>query len=309
MRRKIYRTLAVVTVVSGLVMALFTWYVVGIVGKYNTMEVLESRVDYISEMLYKKEIRRDSFSYQISDEYKSRARALAIMLSNNTDILNDELQLEELQTAIGADAISLYDENLQLEHTTGTFSGDEKYLKDFEPAITNKLFSSAKLDISRDYPKIVVGCSRIDKAGIIQVEYISENVDRILNLLDISDMFIGVPIMKTGCLALIDNETMNYIAHTNEEMIGKPSHFNLKEDFFGPESFLDCQINGEDVLVCFDICNNETVIGYIPYSEIYNTRNDTIIWVVAAALIISCVVTLTIRSKVLHLRKKEKKKK
>ena len=305
MRRKIYRTLAIVVTIAGMLLTFFTWYVVGVVEKNNTMEVLESRVEHVSDVLYKKEIKRKSISYQFFDEYKSRARAVAIMLSRNPDIVNDELQLEELKTAIGADAISFYDEKLQLESTTDAFT-DIQFLQYFKPALTNKLFSLAKLDTSGDVPKIIVGCSRLDKDGIVQVEYISENIDTILNLLDINDIFVGVPIMKTGSIALIENKTMSYVSHTDESMIGKPSHFNLKEDFFGTDSFFDCEINGEDVLLYFDIQNNQTIIGYIPYSEIYSTRNDTILWVIAAALIISFVVVLTIRSKILHISKKRK---
>ncbi|MBQ3566113.1 MAG: hypothetical protein IJA12_02925 [Oscillospiraceae bacterium] len=308
MRKKIYRAVTAATSAACLVMAFFSWYVVGVVEKDNIKEILESRVEYISETLYKKEIQYKSVSDTISDEYKSRARALAVMLSENPDIIQDELQLEELRMMIGAEAISFYDENMHLEISTGSFYDESTFTDIFSAGTTNKLFSSAEIDVSGDIPRIIVGCSRLDKSGVIQLEYISENVETLLKMMNISDIFAGVPILRSGSVALIDNETMNYIAHTDENMIGKPSHFNLHEDFFGKEAFFDCEINGEDVLLHFDFCNNQLVIGYIPYSEIYATRNDIILWVVSAAVIISGVVMLTIRSKILHISKKDKRK-
>ena len=47
------------------------------------------------------------------------------------------------------------------------------------------------------------------------------------------------------------------------------------------------------------------LIGYVPYNEIYETRDDTIKWVIAAAMVISVVVTLTVRNKILHINRKK----
>jgi len=309
LKKKIYRTLALTIVLVCLIMVLFIWYVVGVVEKNKSMQILENRVEYVSDVIYKKEIQRKSIPYQLFSEYKSRVRALSMLLLKNPEIISDELQIEELQTSIGADTISVYDENLQLEYSTDFFTAEDIDLNSFKPALTNKLFSLAKLETSNEYSKVIVGCSRLDKDGIIIVQYASDNVNTIFNLLDISDIFTGVPVMMTGEIALIDNKTMNYTAHTNEEMIGKPSHFNLKEDFFGSDSFMDCELNGENVLLYFDICNNETVIGYIPYSEIYSTRNDIILWVLAAELVISSVMILVVRGKILRIRNKKNENK
>lgn len=306
MRRKIYRSLAVATIISCIVMVVFTWYVVGVIEKENTREILESRVSDVSDTLYKKQLRYQSVFSDICDEYKSRARAFAMMLSKNTDIMSDDIQLEEMRTSIGADVISIFDENFQLDYTTGSFSEEHKVYMEFEAAVENKLFSSAFIDTDSETKKVIVGCSRIDRPGVIQIEYVSENVDTILMLMDVSKMFVGIPIMKTGSVAIIDNKSMNFIAHTDEQMIGKPSHFDLKKDFFGAEPFFDCEIQGEEVMLHFDFCNNQLVIGYVPYSEIYSIRNDIIKWVVAVAIIVSAVVTLTVRSRILHISKKEK---
>lgn len=306
MRRKIYRSLAVATIISCIVMVIFTWYVVGVIEKENTKEILESRVSDVSDTLYKKQFRYQSVFSDICDEYKSRARAFAMMLSKNTDIMSDDIQLEEMRTSIGADVISVFDENLQLDYTTGSFSEEQKVYREFETAVENKLFSSAFIDSDGETKKVIVGCSRIDQPGVIQIEYVSENVDTILMLMDVSKMFVGIPIMKTGSVAIIDNKSMNYIAHTDEQMVGKPSHFDLKKDFFGAEPFFNCEIQGEDVMLHFDFCNNQLVIGYVPYSEIYSIRNDIIKWVIAVAIIVSTVVTLTVRSKILHINKKER---
>ncbi|MGN0613425.1 MAG: hypothetical protein ACI4JB_05945 [Porcipelethomonas sp.] len=299
MRRKIYRSVAVATAIACTAMALLTWYAVGVIECSVTEEILESRVSQVSDMLYKRSLRYDSVSGQIYSDYKSKVRALAMMLSQNTDAMADEAQFEEIRMMVGAEVISVSDENAQIEYTTGSSDSGQEIYEGFLPALEDKVFSEAVVEKNGETLSITAGCSRIDKPGIVQVEFAPENTQLILNAVDISDMLTGIPVMRTGCLAIIEDETMEYIAHTDKEMVGKPSHFDLKEDFFGTDSNFDCEINGEDVMLQFEFCNNRVVIGYVPYSEIYETRNDTIVWVISAALFISVVVTLTVRSKTL----------
>ncbi len=308
MRRKIYRAVAVATAIACSVLVFCTWYVVGIVEKNNTKKILEARVSSISEIMYKQEAKYKNMSELVSDEYKTKARAVAIMLSKNTDIMTDELLLEEMRMSIGADAISIFDKYIQLEYSTSMDKTSEKYVHKFEQAINNKLFSVAQIDTNYDIPKVIVGCSRLDNPGIVLIEYTAENMNVIVELINsISEMAVTIPIMKTGSLAVIDSNSMNYIAHTDENMIGKSSGFQLDTHFVGKVTydFFDCEINGKDVLLHFDFCNNNVVIGYIPYSEIYNVRNNTIQWVIVVGAIVAIVVTLTLRSKVLHVNKKK----
>lgn len=309
MRRKIYRTVTAATVIACAVLVFVTWYVVGIVEKDNTMNILESRVSTVSDILYKRESKYSSISSQIGDEYQSKTRTLAIMLSKNTNIMEDELLLEEIRMIAGADSISIFDENLKLEHEIGVDTTNENIIQKFTPAIDNKLFSSSQIKVDGNVIKVIVGCSRLDKSGIVMAEYIYGSTDKLEIAADISEILVNMPIMETGKLAVIDNESMKYAAHTDKDKIGMPSGFDLKSDFFSRDDFFDCKIDGEEVLLHFKFCNNNLAIGYIPYSEIYHIRNYTIKWVIAVGIIISCVVTLTFRSIILHIKKKEKKNK
>ncbi len=308
MRRKIYRIVTVATIVTCVILVLFTWYVVGIVKKNNTKKILEMRVSGVCDTLYRKDAVYSGISSEITDEYRSKARALAIVLSKNAEILNDELQLEEMRMACGANSISIYNDNAILEYSTDDESISDKLVDKFKPAITDKLFSLAQVDVKGETIKIIVGCSRLDCSGIVVAEYIYGNSDSLASASDISDMLINIPVMETGSLGVINSKSMKYTTHTDKEKIGKASSFSLDDDFLGKSDYFDCIINGKEVLLHFDFCNDRVVLGYVPYSEIYRIRNDTIKWVVAAGIIIAVVVTLTFRSVILHINKKEKKK-
>lgn len=307
MRRRIYRAAGIATIIACAAMAFLSWYAIGIIEKSNIEDMLEYRVNQIAETIGNRQLEYDNINRHIYDDYKSKARALALIFSQNQQLMINETSLEELRMITGAEVISIINSNNEIEFTTGSANNDQKVYEEFAPALTGTVFSDVILDKEADKTKVIAGCSRLDERGIIQMEFSSENAETLLEISDISKMFNYNPIMKTGCIALIDKETMNYISHTDINMTGRQSLFSIENDFnnLNDDTNFDCEINGEEVMLQYVYTPLGIVIGYVPYSEIYETRDDTIKWVVAAAIVISFVVTLTIRNKILHINKKK----
>ncbi len=308
MRRRVYRAVAIATIIACLVFVFFTWYVVGIVEKNNSKTILEGRLMNVCEIFSERKSEYENVISQLCNDYKSRSRSLAMLLAKNTNILSDDVLLEEIRMSVGADDIIVFDDMMNIDFTTGSTLVDDEILEKFKPALGNKQFSMAEIYYDEKKPKIIVGVSRMDKTGIIQVEYSSDNINSIMEITDVSGMFMNISIMQTGCLAVIEGSDMTYSAHTDSDMIGKPSHLSFDDELSEESGFFDHEINGEDVLAFYIKKTGRVIIGYIPYSEIYYVRNDTIKWVVAAGVVIAFVVTLTIRTSIFHIGKKEKKK-
>lgn len=306
MRKKIYRAAAIATIISCIAMALFTWYVVGITEKSNTETTLKNRVDQVTEMLDDHRTEYDAAVEQIYEDYKSKARALALLISKNSELMEDESRFEILRMIIGAEVIIVTDENMNVEYTTGSAGGEQEIYSSFRGAVNSKVFSEAIIDREQDSFKVVAGSSRLDKKGIVQIEFLTKSIKTFLEFTDISGKLTGTSVMKSGCLGVIDEETMNYISHTNEEMVGKASLLDREEDFPEEEGgFTDCEIGGEEVLLNYAYSKSGIVVGYIPYSEVYETRDGTTYWVVAAAIFIAAVVILVVRNKMLRINKKK----
>lgn len=307
MRRRIYRAVGIATIIACAAMAFLSWYAIGVIQKSNTQDMLEYRVNQISETIGDRQTEYDSINRRTYEDYKSKVRALALIFSKNKELLYSETALEELRMIAGAEVITVINANNEIEFTTGSASGTQKIYKEFAPALTGKVFSDVILDKNADKTVIIAGCSRLDENGIIQVEFSAENAEALLKVFDTSQMFNYNSVMKTGCIALIDKETMEYISHTDINMIGKNSLFSLENDFSDPEGSanFDGEINGKEVMLQYADTPMGIVIAYVPYSEIYETRDDTSKWVIAAAMIISFVVTLTIRNKILRINKKK----
>ena len=307
MRRKIYRAVGIATIIACAAMAFLSWYAIGIIEKSNTADMLEYRVNQIAETIDSRKLKFDNINEQIYSDYKSKARGLALLFSQDQSLMNDETRFEELRMITGAEVINVTDSNSEIEFTTGSDNSEPIIYKEFTPALTDTVFSDVIIDSDSEKTKIVAGCSRLDKRGIVQVEFVSENVKALLELSDVSKIFNEIPIMKSGCIALIDKETMNYKSHTDKNMIGKPSHFDLEKDFnsFDENFNFSSEINGLDVMIQYADTSMGILIGYVPYNEIYETRDDTIKWVIAAAMVISVVVTLTVRNKILHINRKK----
>lgn len=307
MRRKIYRAVAIATIIACAAMAFLSWYAIGVIEKSNTADMLEYRVNQIAETINDHKQEYDNINEQIYNDYKSKARSLALLFSQDKSLMQDETRFEELRMITGAEVINVTNFNNDIDFTTGSANSEPIIYKEFAPALTDTVFSDVIIDTDYEKTKIIAGCSRLDERGIVQVEFTSENVHKLLELSDISQIFNEIPLMKSGCIALIDKETTNYKSHTNKNMIGKPSYFDLEKDFNSTdESFnFSSEINGYDVMIQYADTSMGILIGYVPYCEIYETRDDTIKWVIAAAMVISLVVTLTVRNKILRISRKK----
>lgn len=307
MRRRFYRAVVIATIITCAAMAFLSWYAVGVIEKSNTADTLELRVNEVAETIDNWQSQYDGLREQMYDDYKFKARSLALLFSQNPDIMRDETKFEEIRVISGAEVINITNSDSEIEYTTGSVNEEQKIYDQFSSAISDTVFADVIINKEDDKVKLVAGCSRLDESGIIQIEFSSDNIESALEFSDISKMFMDIPIMKSGCMGLISKDTMNYISHTNKNMIGKPSNFSIEEDFdsFDDDPNFDCKINGEEVMLQYADTSAGIIVAYIPYCEIYKTRDDTIIWIIVAAVIISVVVTLTIRNKILRINKKK----
>ena len=304
MRKKLYRSAVIATIISCAAMAVLTWYAVGIIEKSNMEDALVNRVEQITEMLDSRQKEYDKTAALMYDDYKSRVRALSMHIAEEPELMDNETQFEGLRMMTGAEVISVTDENLKIEHTTG-LDGEPEIKKEFAAGVNSTVFSEALVQKDDDCFRVTVGCSRIDKKGIVQVSFMPQDIEIFLGLTDISNMLTNIPVMKSGSLGIINRSTMNYESHTIKDMNGTPSHLTAEALPDENGGLIDTEINGVDSLLRYSYSGDHIVVGYVSYSEVYETRNDIIIWVITAALFVAVVVVLVVRNKLLRITRKK----
>lgn len=304
MNKSFYRAIIITTLVVGFISGFMAFYSVGVIDRANTRELLESRINQVSEILDSNVDEYKKITEQIYANYKSKSRVTAIMLSKNKSIMTDDTTFEELRMAIGADSVSITDSSGMVEYSTSPADENQKALKDFLPAIENKVFSEAVLNTEYGKTQVITGCSRLDAPGIIQIEFTPENSEALLDLTDISRTLTEIPVLKNGHMAIIEAESGKYLSHTNSELIGSQSIFT-EDDFDDEKGWFSSEFEGQDVMVKYLVHDDKIIIGMVSYDEIYSRRNSIVKWIIFAVTVTSAVITLTIRSKIIKNKNRE----
>ena len=307
MRKKIYRAAVIAAIIGCVAMALLSWYAVGVIEKSNMTDALENRVAQVAERVDMQQTEYSTVLDNLDTICKEKAKTLALLISKYPEMLDDETWLEEMRLMTDADAICVTDEKGECKYTAGS-SDDLPYIhEEFRAALTSKSYSDYKIYRLGNETKAAAASSRLDRSGIIQLEFTPDKTGIVSALTDSSNMLTDVSFMKTGCLGVINKDTGEYIYHTNKDMVGRSSLFDTEKDFSEEEGdTIDTNAGGQSVLLSYRQSSMGIVIGYVPYSEVYETRDDTTIWVVLAAVIMSVVLTLAVRNRVLRITRKKR---
>lgn len=306
MRRRIYRAAALATVIGCVVLGGLSWYTVGVIEKSNMSDALQQRVEQIALRIDKQTLEYDRTTRNVYDNCKEKTRALALLISKSSDKLNDETWLEEMRLMIDAEVICIFDENGSIEYTTGLSQGEPKIFDEFRAGLNDKVFSEAVAYERDGQARVAAGSSRLDKKGVVQVEFRSDSISTLLSIIDNSNALTDIPVMKTGSMGVIDPESGKYLCHTDKSMVGMNSFLDPKSQLSNEKGdTIDAEIGGREVLLHYDQGQLGIIVGYVPYSEVYETRNGTTLWVILVAAIVSAVTVLTVRNKVLHIRRKK----
>ena len=307
MRRKIYRSAVVAAIIGCVAMALLCWYAVGVIEKSNMADALENRANQLCERLDLSRFEYDSAFDNMDVVCKEKARTLALLISKEPEMLEDETWLEEMRLMSDADVICIADETGECRYTAGSGDIPQEIHSEFMGALNSKSFSEHKVYSSGNSLKIAVGCSRLDKKGIIQMEFSPDKNGMMSAITDSSNIFADVSFMKTGSIAVINKDTGKYMYHTNNEMVGTEPMNDLVKDLTDAEGdTIDAVAGGQNVLLSYRQSNMGTVMVYVPYSEVYETRDDTTLWVVLAAVVVSVILTLAVRNRILKMTGKKK---
>lgn len=297
MKKRPYKVILIPALISALVIALLAFYITGVIDRSSARNLIGERLETVCENIDKNTLSAKNLNEKIYNNYCSKARVVSMMLSKNKSILSDENSFEEMRVAIGADVISVTDENGIITYSTDMSVEETSALKEFMPAIDNKVFSEAVISGSENV--VVTGSSRLDKPGIIQIHFTLENFQQQLDLSDISNAVTYMPIMKYGHLAVINAETNIYISHTDSYLNGSAVQFP-PEKFSEENGWFSSEFDGKAVLVKYKRHNELIVLGMLPFSEIYQRRNTVLKWILFSMAAVTVVILLSMRNYIIR---------
>lgn len=299
MKKIHYRIVIIPACICTVIISLLAFYSTGVIDRAITRDIIGQRIEQVCMAIDEKSAAAEKLTEEIYNNYKSKARVVSMMLSRNIKIISDESSFEELRVAIGADIISVADKDGTIRYSTDMSVEKSSAYEEFMPAIENKVFSEAILSESGGRNVVVTGSSRLDEDGIIQIQFSLENYQQQINMSDLSSAVTQMPLLKNGHLAVIDIETNTFISHTDSYLNGSAVQF-APEKFSEDEDWFSSEYEGKRVLVKYKKHNGMIAAGIVPFSEIYQRRNTVIKWIIFFFVVITVVITLTVRNSFLN---------
>lgn len=298
-------------VLASAIIILLVYYSFGVVERSSMNDIIDIRLDKISEDIEQNNAELDTFIAQITADNESRAKALAIMILQSPSILNDNETLEEVRIALGVDDINISDKDGIIISGTSAYTGDifgaDNYIEDFMPAIKDKGFSKTVTEDVYGTKRFYTGVSRLDKAGIVQITSTPVTLKRIIQYSDISTVTADNQLLEKGCTAVIDTTTYKYISHTNSALVSKGVQI-AKSNFENSKGNFSSILDGEKAMVRYRHYGEDKIImAIIPNSELYSIRNVTITTLFIVLSILLIVTVLAVRQAVILRTEKAEK--
>lgn len=298
-----YTLMVICMILASVICTFISYYSVGVVQRSQARYTIDERIDKMTEQIEKGYKKEQQIKDKICENYEYRAKMISLIMSQSISSVSDENTLEELRIAINADEISITDENGVIEYSTSYHKGE--YAEQvFIENITDRNYTKAIIRKDSDgSDEVIVGTSRADTTGIIQILFTAENIEQSAGVFDISEVAEGYPLLNMGCMAVIDIDSYTYLSHTDENFINKSVQIPY-EEFDGEKLTFYSYYNGEKAMVRYRVYDDKIIFGIIPLSEIYSLRNAVTAWVAIISIILSIIALLVMRKYIIDERNK-----
>lgn len=283
--------------ISSFVCTFLSYYSTGVVERSEAKRIIDDRLDMMSEKIDEGYNEAVLIRNQVCENYEYRAKMIALMISQSTSSISDENFLEEMRIAINADEINITDLSGMIEYSTSYHQGD--YAEQiFIDNMSDRNFTKAVITDEDNSEKIIIGTARVDKTGIIQITFTTDNIEQLVSYFDISKVTSEYPLLNSGCMAVIDRQSYTYLSHTDSALTNTAVQIP-SEKFNGEKFNFYSYYNGNKVFIRYRIYNDKIIFGMLPADEIYSSRNIVTAWVAVISTILSGISCLVLRKHII----------
>lgn len=283
--------------IASFICTFLSYYSTGVVERSQARRIIDDRLDMMSEKIEEGYNQAAVIKNQVCENYEYRAKMIALMISQSTSSISDENSLEEMRIAINADEINITNSSGMIEYSTSYHQGS--YAEQiFIDNMSDRNFTKAIITEDEGSEKIIIGTARVDKTGIIQITFTTDNIEQLVSYFDISKVTSEYPLLNSGCMAVIDRKSYTYLSHTDSALTDTAVQIPA-EKFNGEKYNFYSYYNGNKVFIRYRIYDDKIIFGMLPADEIYSSRNMVTAWVAVISIILSGISCLVLRKHII----------
>lgn len=226
------------------------------------------------------------------------AHSVSLILENDSSLLTDQTRIEEVATDLGVDEIVITDENgiivasqptssigfdMNTSEQSSAFMGATKYA-DFKLV---QPFQAQGRDANVQVK--YAGVARIDQPGIVQVGLYDINIRQMMSVVDFSNVAEGLTLGENGQVFIADGDTIvSASSPVYEGMTLTELGIDANAHFADSSGYV-IDLDGEESRLQSSAYKGYTIVASLPTTEIYISRNHTLLIMVAFIALLFCV--------------------
>ncbi len=226
-----------------------------------------------------------------------KARFFAKMVYYNPKILTNQAELEKVKDFLDVDEVHVSNaKGILIASIPQKYKGFDMsssgQTKPFMAAITNPNFSLAQDPMQRGANDGIfqyAGVARISTPGIIEIGFKPQRLEEAMKLADIKTISKGFRIGKSGSIIIIKDNKIISSGTTNLDQLK-----GVEEDIIKNSKTINkpfkVNIKGTKYVCLADNENNHTIVGILPESEMYLSRNSVVSALIAVNFILFSII-------------------
>ncbi len=294
LKHSIYKIMGAPLIIASLTI-LIAFYSVGVVEKSNANEAADGHINDIINQIDENKNEYDRIINQLSSEYESKARTVSVIIAQTPKTITEDMTVEELRIAIGADMISLSDTDGTIVFSTSPDNNSKKINEHFNDGLDIRNYSEVYVTSDdNDAYVFEVAVSRRDAAGLAVFTFTNSAFSGALNYSELANAASINKYYPSGSSAILDVNSYRYLSHTNHLLTDTRCPVPSKK-FSGDKLSFSYKIYGKSSLIYYKIHDNQIVMDIIPKNEVFAKRNFLLIWTLVSSSLILISVLLSIR--------------
>ncbi len=272
-----------------------SWWIHSYLAKNSALELLRANLDDIRCRVMTTESNLKTVIAMSNSAALAKAHAFARIVSENPNILKDEMKLEKIRRELDVDELHVSDEKGILiasipKKYQGYNMANSVQSSEFMPALNHPDFALVQEPRPNGAQKVLfqyTGVARFDLPGIIQIGYRPERIQEAMNLANIENIAASARIGHNGKLRISVNDDRFNDSRFNDD------HFN-DDRFNGQEKIFKDMVDGTPYLCLSVPCGKYILTATLPEEEMYLSRDSVLRILVIGNLVLFGVIFLLV---------------
>ena len=299
MRKTFQKWLLIFVIGAFLITLCLSFYLQTRESHSNSIDLIDLKLDDAVKQIKLNTRNVEAIRIMTESEALAKARALAEIIYNNTEVLKEKGWPERMEKILDVDEVHIINKDgiiIASSSATGYDMASNAQSKEFLAGLGNPNFEYVQEAQPRGMDKKIfqyTGVSRLDETGIVQIGYYPTRLANAMSLADIKNLADGFRIGNHGSILI--TKSGKIVSSIDEKLLGlRMDSFGIQSGTLNKKEPFYATIEGKKYLCKPKIFSPYVLIGILPVDEMYVSRNEMVRSLIISNTILFSIVFLLV---------------